>query len=140
MRQTVNHTPPASTQPEPADNTSHHIQLQVSHWQATGELIHPQTAMEIAAWYASPSTMDESFTVMGQTGTITPDLADDITGEIDRLEDDASLDEDGTNLPALQALAAYISAIAGGDEDPECRPCNYLLSRHTESQCPSNGH
>jgi hypothetical protein len=129
MRGIGKHTPPADTQPAPADNTSERVMYQVrvftngvpdGRYGINGQprfvrpLIHAESAREIAAWWQAPRN---AFAVFASTGTITDSLADEITHEInftaglsgtyDPAEARSTRDE---NLSALRALLAYVKA------------------------------
>lgn len=99
MRDTWRHQPPATIQPAPADNTSTHVAAQVETWQRNGSLLHPEAAMEIAAWWHAPDTALAAFS---HTGTIT----DGLTAEIDaELSSPAVV---ATNRQQMEALRAYV--------------------------------
>lgn len=99
MRPTVNHRPPAITQPEPADNTSEFVAAQLTEFRRNGKLVHTQIAMEIASWYA---TGDNAIAQFASTGT----LAEDLLAEVDREREAAPAERSC----ALAALRAYVSA------------------------------
>ncbi len=108
MRGIGKHVPPWDTQNAPADNTTEHIEVQVTVWRETGQVIHVETAREIAAWYASPR--DHGFTAFATSGTL---LADD-DGEtlIGReLAADLATADPGDDADALRALAAYLAGV-----------------------------
>jgi hypothetical protein len=120
MRSTVNHTPPTTMQPEPADNTSAHVYRQVHTWSEQGGVpIHTQSAMEIAAWHQSP---DNSFAAFASTGTIESGLLDDIAAEVASYNDITKPDDRDRYLnvqDAMRALDAYVRACT--------QPTTYLL-------------
>jgi hypothetical protein len=99
VRRTWHHQPPATTQHAPADNTDPYVAAQIEAWQRGGSLIHPEAAMEIAAWWHAPDTALAAFS---HTGTIT----DSLVAEIDAELADTRL-PDADRLP-LQALRAYV--------------------------------
>lgn len=102
MRGPGNHTAPEYTQARPADNTSRHIEDQVTTWQTTGILVHDETAREIAAWWQSGSVRGYPFAAFQSTGTIT----DDLIPETWRLLREGTYDDE--SQPALLALLAYL--------------------------------
>lgn len=109
------HTPPEGTQPQPADNTSRFVSLQVdtftygSHATPKGTLIHSEIAQEIAAWWQAPGN---SFSAFAHTGTITDDLIPDIAAEITEITERwvDRPEAPKTYLAALRALDAYVRA------------------------------
>lgn len=127
MRRTINHVGPLERQDMPADNTSAYVMAQVRLWSGVhnsaryahlaGTLIHPQSAMEIASWWASPGAHGIGMAQFASTGTVTEALLDDITREIEHAQIqpvDAAM-ADGTgyrdkNIDALRALDAYVRA------------------------------
>ena len=120
MRGIVKHNAPERMQPEPVDNTTREVLAQVKKWMADTarsavegtpaddvEVIHTQSAMEIAAWWHSPSSADAAITVFSHTGTIeNPGLVialDDIV-----INNTDSLD--AMDVMALLALKVYVKA------------------------------
>lgn len=102
MRNKWNHTPPAHVQRCPADNTSSYIGTQVDRYHTDSRrLIHPETAMEIAAWWHGPN--HPGLTAFSSTGTVT----DDLLPEIDRELTGAT----GDDRRDLEALTAYVRNI-----------------------------
>lgn len=91
MRGKWNHTEPASTQPLPADNTTDHVMVQVrewhratGEWRARGKLIHPEVAMEVAAWWQAPS--NPALTAFASSGIVLRvSLPTEIEGELTRV-------------------------------------------------------
>lgn len=106
MRETINHQPPASHQAEPKDTTSPYVNEQVLQWNFRGLLIHPQVAMEIASWRHSPSVHDVGFAAFASTGTILPNLLEEIDREINREYRINAKDSFG--ILELQALREYV--------------------------------
>lgn len=127
MRGRWNHETPEETQSCPRDNTSRYVYAQVSRWQRTDELIHPEAAMEIAAWWHGPGRLDAAITAFSHSGTVKihgvdgwddyaglgsdlgTTLRDLITRRVARHrdEDAAYL----TETMAVRALAAYVDAV-----------------------------
>jgi hypothetical protein len=117
MRGKPVHAPSVETQPCPPDNTTEHVMRQVrtwAGWQNTPVpvvppfIIHPESAMEIAAWYAMPRN---AFAVFASTGTITDDLAGEVQAEIDEVKGYQPTDvESRESHSALRALLAYVQA------------------------------
>lgn len=97
MRGTWRHQPPDTTQPAPADNTGDHVAAQVDAWHHGNGLLHPETAMEIAAYWQVPGS---ALAAMACTGTITHDLVAEIDVE---LTDTELADHDRQQLRALRA-------------------------------------
>lgn len=141
MREVWFHEAPKRHQTEPADNTSRYVLAQVNLWAAqrqrmaccdsaigpgcehmrglpvdAGVLIHPESAMEIAAWWQGGD--DYCVTVFASTGHITPGLVRELKGLIGLWEKDlrrpgpvsGSREETVQNLLALRALLAYVEA------------------------------
>lgn len=92
MRGKAKHVPAVGTQPCPWDNTSRYVTAQVQAWARSlpgptvghptpydGLLIHPESAMEIAAWWHAPGN---AFAPFASTGTITEGLAEEIENNI----------------------------------------------------------
>jgi len=104
MRNRWNHTAPANTQPCPEDNTTVYIAEQVERYHHDhAQLLHPEAAMEIAAWWHGPS--NPGFTAFSHTGTITADLFTELRAELAKAR--------GSDARDLDALSAYVHA---------CRP------------------
>jgi hypothetical protein len=99
VRRTWNHQPPEFTQPVPADNTSTYIEAQTETWRQTGRPVHPEVAMEIAAWWHAPNNALSAFS---HTGTVTNTLIDEIGAELSA----PTLGPIGRQ--SLQALRAYL--------------------------------
>ena len=84
-------------------------------WTDTGVLIHPEVALEIAAWRQTPRN---AFAQFASTGTITDHLLDEIRAEIREEKRNweardrwlRSWRESRQNLIALHALCAYVEA------------------------------
>jgi hypothetical protein len=121
MRTTINHQPPANMQPEPADNTTEHVLTQVRRYfrdfrlpeGGTGPgapVIHTQSAMEIAAWWQTPTN---AFAPFASTGTITGELLDGIDTALGSLTAEKlnSGTFRGDDADALRALSAYVEAV-----------------------------
>lgn len=109
MRNTWNHTAPSAIQPEPADNGSAAVTRQVAAWRATGVLIHPESAMAIAAYWQAPTGYGYDFLRFAQSGDITDDLADAMNAEIASAAGRAD-DACAADTHELQALSAYVRA------------------------------
>ncbi len=107
MRKTWKHTTPPGVQDEPHDNNSPYVLQQVTRFHETGRLIHPESAMEIAAWWHGP--MNPGFTAFSHTGTITPELLDEIAAEMPG-EHEADNHQMIADTRDLEALAAYVRA------------------------------
>lgn len=115
MRRHWNHHAASNVQPVPEDNTSEYVHAQVAVWADTGVLIHPEMALEIAAWRQEG---DNAFAQFASTGTITEGLLDEIRAEI--REDKRNWEgrdrwlrnwrDSRRNLVALHALCAYVEA------------------------------
>lgn len=119
MRGIGAHVPPARMQPEPPDNTSRYVNEQVKafYWRRAeapenwdlsphvkcGELIHTESAREIASWFASAGKVDMPFTTFASTGAIGPDLLAAIAREISGPYTDVT--------SALIALRAYVNTV-----------------------------
>jgi hypothetical protein len=104
MRKVWNHATPVPTQPCPENNTSTLIAEQVAWWFCGPDsvLIHPEVAMEIAAWWDSFS--NHGLHTFATTGTITETLLDEINAELAKIPSDF-------NARHLDALAAYVRAV-----------------------------
>lgn len=105
MRGIGRHVPPFNIQPEPKDNTSEYVQVQVALYYAGGRLIHTEIAREIAAWYQAPSVLGHPFTLFASTGTIDEDLLYSIRTELMKAANVSEMDRD-----TLYALHAYVLA------------------------------
>jgi hypothetical protein len=107
---------PADTQDVPADNTSAYVMAQVTEWQRTGRLVHPESALEIAAQWQSPGSQGSDFAAFASTGTITDDLMSEIDREIGCLmgttDSEVSASDVADEIEALSALRAYVTACA----------------------------
>jgi hypothetical protein len=57
MRGRWDHEAPEDHQPCPRDITSRYIYAQVSRWLRTNEPLHPEVAMEVAAWWSGPNRL-----------------------------------------------------------------------------------
>jgi hypothetical protein len=116
MRGIGEHVPPVRTQDAPADNTSGYVQAQAAQWVAstlaTGredhDLIHTESAREIAAWYQSPGSTGEPFAVFASAGKVTRDLLPAIGDEIGKYGPEP-VDAEANDVNALRALAAYVT-------------------------------
>lgn len=115
MRRRWDHEAPEGHQPTPRDNASRYVYAQVSRWQRTDEPVHPEVAMEIAAWWVTPSERDTSMRRFAQTGTVTiaginDDYGyDDLAGGIRWILGQRG--PTGTDLLAVHALQAYVEAV-----------------------------
>jgi hypothetical protein len=105
MRSTINHTAPTTMQGMPADNTSEYVLAQVATWHADGALIHTQSAMEIASWFA---IMGNSFHVFASTGVILYDFRDDLYYESSRVNESGYAAYTIDDANALLAVLAYV--------------------------------
>ena len=121
MRRRWEHTAPPVTQPEPADNTTEHVEAQVRRWTATGVLVHPESALEIAAWWQSPGSDGIDFAVFASSGQITEDLADAIEREVTR--------ELFVDVDHLRALDAYVRS---------CSVTPYVIGHNVAGYLPSD--
>lgn len=119
MRRRWDHEAPEGHQGAPRGNTTRYVYAQVSRWLRTDELIHPETAMEIAAWWHGPGRLDTAVTHFSHTGTVKihgidgwddgaglgPDLGDAVRRII------AKDDHEAVDRQCLSALLAYVSAV-----------------------------
>lgn len=119
MRNRWDHVTPEECQTRPLDNTSRYIYAQVSRWLRTDEPIHPEVAMEIAAWWHGPGRLDTAITAFSHTGAVMihgiagwdsyaglgPDLGDAVR-EILAKSGGTSADN-----AALRALSAYVAEV-----------------------------
>lgn len=110
MRGDWNHVEPDFTQERPEDNTSQFINEQIQEWKATGTVIHPESAMEIAAWYHSPAAKDSGITAFSHSGTITNTLISELVR--DRNAEPRSENE----KEEIDALLAYVREVTGSGE------------------------
>lgn len=119
MRRRWDHVTPEGCQEHPADNTSAYVRIQINEWVDTDTVIHPEIAMEIAAWWHSPAARDTAVTRFSHTGYVA------IHG-IDGWDDSAGYGEDlsgslrwilgqrghlPSDLMPVRALAAYVEAV-----------------------------
>jgi hypothetical protein len=115
MRNRWDHEAPEDHQPTPRDNTSRYVSAQVSRWLRTDEPVHPEVAMEIAAWWVTPSECGTSLRRFAQTGMVT--IAginddhgyDDLAGAIQWI-----LGQRGhvaSDLLPVRALQAYVDHV-----------------------------
>lgn len=129
MRNRWDHEAPEGHQPVPADNTSRYIYAQVSRWLRTDEPIHPEVAMEIAAWWHGPGRLDTAVTYFSHSGTVKihgidgwddgaglgPDLGDAVRRIImDRSRPQSDPRYGGrpdVDTLCLNALSAYVAAV-----------------------------
>lgn len=79
MRNRWDHVSPEDHQQRPIDNTSRYVLAQVSRWDRTYELVHPEIAMEIAAWHHSPAYRDRAITAFASHGEV---MLDDLVREV----------------------------------------------------------
>lgn len=70
MRGRWDHEAPEGHQPLPLNNTSRYIYAQVSRWLRTHEPLHPEVAMEIAAWWHGPGRQDTAITAFASHGDV----------------------------------------------------------------------
>jgi hypothetical protein len=120
MRHRINHEWPDDVQPCPEDNTSVYVNAQIVAWRRLGVLIHPQSAMEIAAWWHGHTGYGHDFGAFSQTGMITDDLLAAIDSEIaatmtslqhahaTMVNDEDLVSDYADGLNALHALRAYV--------------------------------
>ncbi len=102
MRKYWKHITPAGTQDCPPDNTAEHVKAQVGVWFTNPRrLIHPEIAMEIAAWWHGPN--QPGLTAFSHTGTITPELLPEIAKGVQF--------SNGGYRDDLLALDAYVRAV-----------------------------
>lgn len=111
MRGRWNHTGPEVTFKCPSDNTSGHVMAQVRAWSGNPPLnkgvpVHPEIAMEIAAWHQAPGN---GFAVFTGTGTLPFGFKEEIQREIEEVRQ-ACDTESAESLLALRALLAYVYA------------------------------
>lgn len=133
MRGKGDHTPPDDMQPRPDDNTSAYVMAQVMVHAENGELIHFESAREIAAWWHSPGPADVGFSTFSHTGRITCDLVPEIARER-RREAGTAGRKAARNVAALNALESYVTH--AGWECPgvtDLSACNYVWS--SDSGC-----
>lgn len=116
MRGKWNHGQPERVQGQPADNTSAYVMAQVGVWQQCARYlvpedvdhIHPESAMEIAAWYQAPGN---GFAVFTGNGTLPFGFKEEIQREIEKVRGFQPGDtESAESLTALRALLAYVYA------------------------------
>lgn len=129
MRGIGRHIPPAQMQPEPSDNTSDAVMVQVRTWanahpmacctsaigpecghvRGTGvTLIHTESAREIASWWQT-SRKGDGFQAFAGSGEILPSLVEEIEWELPRVTGDEWTPK-ADNEAALRALLAYVKA------------------------------
>lgn len=115
MRWRWNHHAPDNTQDSPPDNTGDWVRVQIARWVKSGPLIHAESAMEIAAWWHGPT--NPGFTAFSHTGTITPELSDEIRRELTNAVRPESPHSDppraGVELLALLAYVREVTRIGG---------------------------
>ena len=117
MRNKWAHVKPEVTQPCPDDNTTPFVVRQCAVWADNGVLVHPETAMEIAAWWQGYD--DPAITAFASTGTIREGLKAEIEETIGLWERDlgrprpvkANTDETRRDLMCLRALLAYVESV-----------------------------
>lgn len=119
MRNRWDHTEPDAIQERPEDNTSKFIDEQVAAWQATGVLVHVETAMEIAAWWQSPGTDGIDFARFQGSGTITARLLPAIDRELPACAE---------HRAHLESLRAYVVAAIDEVGGQFCERCDVLTS------------
>lgn len=111
MRNRWNHTTPERIQSRPSDNTASRCFEQVAAFHRDARtLIHPEVAMEIAAWWQGP--MNPGFTSFASTGTITGDLLREIEQE--------SRGVVNMDRRDLDALAAYVRHVRAVEREEYC--------------------
>lgn len=130
MRRRWDHETPEETQPCPRDNTTRYVYAQVSRWLRTDELIHPEVAMEIAAWWHGPARPDTAVTAFASHGDVKihgidgwssqDGLGPDLGEAVRRIRDDRNrprpdtrygYDRIDVDSACLSALAAYVDAV-----------------------------
>jgi hypothetical protein len=119
MRNRWDHEAPEGHQPRPLGNATRYVYAQVSRWLRTDEPVHPEVAMEIAAWWHGPGRLDTAVTYFSHRGTVKihgidgwddggglgPDLGDAIRRII------AKDDHEAIDRQCLSALLAYVSDV-----------------------------
>lgn len=119
MRGRWDHEAPEGHQPCPRDNSTRYVYAQVSRWLRTGEPVHPEVAMEIAAWWHAPCVDGTSIAVFASHGDVKihgiggwddhagmgPDLGDAV-----RIIHHRNVGNRPTEL-ALGALLLYVDAV-----------------------------
>lgn len=119
MRRRWDHEAPEDHQPCPLDNTERYVYAQVSRWLRAGELVHPEVAMEIAAWWHGPGRLDTAITAFSHTGCVKihgiggwddgaglgPDLGDAVRRII------AKDDHESIDRQCLSALLSYVAEV-----------------------------
>lgn len=119
MRGRWDHEAPEGHQPCPRDNTTRYVYAQVSRWLRTDEPVHPELAMEIAAWWHGPGRLDTAVTAFAATGDVKihgiggwhdhagmgPDLGDAV-----RVIHHREVGHRATEL-SLAALVAYVDTV-----------------------------
>jgi len=109
MRKRWKHTPPDQTQECPRDNTSAYIQRQVMEWLVYHTPVHPESALEIAAWWQAAS--NPGITTFASSGTVTDSLLDEVKAErMNLLAQDVDTSD---QVLELDALIAYLGNIPG---------------------------
>lgn len=112
MRGSWAHTAPEGCQPCPIDNASRYVMAQVSRWLRTDEPIHPESAMEIAAWYHGSARRDRAITAFSHSGIV---MIDALLPNIRRImETDVPMqrtEEQAGQRAATSALLAYVSDV-----------------------------
>lgn len=113
MRTTVNHVPPPGMQAMPTDITSKYVMRQVLESNRGQQLIHTQSAMEIASWWQSPGPHGIDMAQFASTGTVTDALLNAIDREIHATEETtyAHVESVRDNGDALRALRSYVVSI-----------------------------
>lgn len=119
MRGKWAHREPDYCQPMPEDTTSVWIHRQVSDWVITDMVVHPEVAMAIAGWYASPGVGDTAVTAFAQTGKVSEGLAGNVTRLLETTEKHVkglreAVSDAGewfATMAALRALVAYVKEV-----------------------------
>ncbi len=123
MRGIGNHLLPVGAQSEPKGNGSESVWAQIGVWVGTGDVVHAESAREIAAWYQSMAGRGLDFASFASTGTIADAFPLAVEAEFELFRDGrvGVKDEpsDIGNTLALAALRAYVEeSLEVDDTDP----------------------
>lgn len=111
MRGNWKHDEPRVTQECPEDNTSRECWQQIREWKVTGTPVHPEVAMEIAAWWQGPQW--PAITMFASTGTIDDALLSELSG------DRNNKNRSPLEREELDAVIAYVRTVKGEAPDAE---------------------